>query len=190
MDVSTPILSPAKVAARRQHAPLHRGDTPSVRAQRLGVVVSVYASVRPPLLPLWFALAWYITVAIFYGTSPSIQPHWINSSLISAIVGTILNCNAYASLAEPPAILDWLRGNPFQVARFYLAPFCVSSYSSIVATGASGSFVLVFPSDPAVLGTGLGSGCGVVACAAALRWWLHRTKAELLEREGFASAVV
>jgi hypothetical protein len=57
---------------------------------------------RPGLLPLWAALSWYLAVvgAHFQLAPPTV---FYNALVVSAVVGTILNVNAYAGRAGAAA---------------------------------------------------------------------------------------
>lgn len=96
---------------------------------------------------LWCFLIWYTaTVARHFDPAPAI---WLNALGISAIIGIAL----YLSVREP--------GRPppdrWTVARLFLMPFCVSSFSQLIK---GRGFVLVFPPDAREIGASL------AACAA------------------------
>ena len=83
---------------------------------------------------LWCFLIWYLsTVAQHFDATPGI---WLNALGISAIIGIAL----YLSVREP--------GKPppdrWTVARLFLMPFCVSSFSQLIK---GKGFVLIFPPD-------------------------------------------
>lgn len=84
---------------------------------------------------LWCYLIWYVLVAIrYFDPNPTL---WANSLGISAIMGTAL----YLSTAYAGPVRRELGFWP--VFRFYLMPFCVSSFSALIK---GRDFVLVF--DP------------------------------------------
>ena len=83
---------------------------------------------------LWCFLIWYAaTVVRHFDPAPAI---WLNALGISAIIGVAL----YLSVRDPgkPAPDRWT------IARLFLMPFCVSSFSSLIK---GRGFVLVFPPD-------------------------------------------
>jgi hypothetical protein len=84
---------------------------------------------------LWCYLIWYVLVAVrYFDPNPTL---WANSLGIAAIMGTAL----YLSTAYAGPVRRELGFWP--VFRFYLMPFCVSSFSALIK---GRGFVLVF--DP------------------------------------------
>jgi hypothetical protein len=79
---------------------------------------------------------------------------WGNAALTSALVGTVLNANAYvAPFREHLQLRTWA------IVRFYMIPFCVSSYSALANVF---DFVALFPAQtPATGGTGLALAFGL-----------------------------
>lgn len=71
---------------------------------------------------LWCYLIWYfVTVFFHFDASPSL---WLNSLGISLVIGYGL----LLSVASP----DGKRADRWQIARLFLMPFCVSSFSSLI----------------------------------------------------------
>jgi hypothetical protein len=96
---------------------------------------------------LWCFLIWYTaTVVRHFDPAPAI---WLNALGISAIIGVAL----YLSVREP----DKPPPDRWTIARLFLMPFCVSSFSQLIK---GRGFVLVFPPDAREIGTSL------AACAA------------------------
>lgn len=97
-----------------------------------------FATLKLPKLVLWCYLIWYLmTVFFHFDASPKL---WLNSLGISAVIGTGL----LLSVARPGFSADF-----WQVARLYIMPFCVSSFSALIK---SQGFVLIFsPSSREVL---------------------------------------
>lgn len=83
---------------------------------------------------LWCYLIWYIVVLVRY-FDPSLRI-WLTSLGLAAIIGTAL-------LISSTAHGNTLR--PWQIARLYMMPFFVSSFSALVK---GKQFVLVFSPDP------------------------------------------
>ncbi|HLX68623.1 MAG TPA: hypothetical protein VKV04_03255 [Verrucomicrobiae bacterium] len=85
-------------------------------------------------LILWCYLIWYLVVLVrYFDPSPRI---WLTSLGLSGIIGTALFISSTA------------HGNtlrPWQIARLYMMPFFVSSFSALVK---GKQFVLVFSPDP------------------------------------------
>jgi uncharacterized membrane protein len=93
-----------------------------------------FANLPPGKIVLWCFLIWYLaTVIHHFDPAPAI---WLNALGISAIIGFAL----YLSVREPgrPSPERWT------VARLFLMPFCVSSFSQLIK---GRGFVLVFPPD-------------------------------------------
>lgn len=83
-------------------------------------------------ITLWCYLTWYlVAVALYFDPSPAI---WFNSLGISAIVGFAL----LLSVSQSPS------ANPWQTARLFLMPFCVSSFSALIK---GRGFFLIFPTN-------------------------------------------
>lgn len=84
-------------------------------------------------LILWCYFIWYLVVAFrYFDPSPSL---WLTSLGLGLIVGFALYTNAAASRPEN------VRPDPWQTFRFYLTPFCVSSFAAMVK---GRDFFLVF----------------------------------------------
>lgn len=81
---------------------------------------------------LWCFLLWYLaTVIHHFDATPAI---WLNSLGISAIIGLALYLSVRDPVKPPP--------DRWTVARLFLMPFCVSSFSQLIK---GKGFVLVFP---------------------------------------------
>ena len=106
---------------------------------------------------LWCYLIWYVLVAVrYFDPNPTL---WANSLGISAIMGTAL----YLSTAYAGPVRRELGFWP--VFRFYLMPFCVSSFSALIK---GRGFVLVFDPELAHDISALGvcaTFCAIVALA-------------------------
>ena len=91
------------------------------------------AALTTPRLVLWCYLIWWLfTAARYFDPNPRL---WLTSLGISAIIGTAL----YLSTAHAGKTRTSL--DRYQVFRFYLMPFCVSSFAALVKDR---GFVLVF----------------------------------------------
>jgi hypothetical protein len=89
---------------------------------------------------LWCYLLWYLVVLVrYFDPSPRL---WLTSLGLSGIVGLALLLNAGRPLHR------------WQVVRFFLAPFCVSSFSALVK---GQGFVLVFSPRWGEVAAGLGA---------------------------------
>jgi len=114
------------------------------------------AALTVPRQVLWCYLIWWGFVFVRY-FEPSAEL-WLSSLGISAIIGTGL----YLSTAYGGRVRTRLE--PWQIARLYMMPFCVSSFAALIK---GRGFVLVFhPSLGANL-EALG-GCATFVAAAAL----------------------
>ncbi len=82
---------------------------------------------------LWCYFIWYLVVAVLY-FEPSLKL-WLTSLGLSLFVGTALCVNAASGAGGKASLGRW------QAFRFYLIPFCVSSFSSLVKDR---GFILIF----------------------------------------------
>jgi hypothetical protein len=126
---------------------------PSLRAPWL---VRYLAELTLPRIVLWCYLIWWGFVFARY-FDPSVRL-WLSSLGISAIIGTGL----YLSTAHGGRTRTRLE--PWQVARLYMMPFCVSSFAALIK---GKNFVLVF--DPSLRANLIaGAGCAAFVGAALL----------------------
>lgn len=86
---------------------------------------------------LWFYLIWYMVVVVRY-FDRSVKL-WSTSLGLSVIIGTALVINANSSGS------DSRRLDPWPTFRFFLTPFCVSSFAALVK---GKGFFLVFSPHP------------------------------------------
>lgn len=132
------------------------GGAPAVGAARLPWLVRYLAELTPPRQVLWCYLIWWGFVFVrYFDPSPAL---WLSSLGISAIIGTGL----YLSTAYGGRTRTALE--PWQIARLYMMPFCVSSFAALIK---GRGFFLVF--DPA-LGANVAalSGCAALVGSAAI----------------------
>ena len=82
---------------------------------------------------LWCYLLWYLFVVVtYFDPKPRL---WLSSVGLSIIVGTGLYLSTAHGNRERTRLSFW------QVFRFYLMPFCVSSFSALIK---GRGFVLIF----------------------------------------------
>jgi hypothetical protein len=106
-------------------------------------------------LVLWCYLIWYlVTVTLNFDSTPSI---WLNSLGISVVVGFAL----MLSVAGPEG-----RPDRWQVARLFVMPFCVSSFSSLIK---GRDYVLVAPTGAWPLSVSIGSCVAFVVLVFAIK---------------------
>lgn len=118
--------------------------------------VRYLAELTLPRLVLWCYLIWWGFVFARY-FDPSVRL-WLSSLGIAAIIGTGL----YLSTAHGGR--SRTRLEPWQIARLYMMPFCVSSFAALIK---GKNFVLVF--DPSLGANLLAlSGCAAFVGAALL----------------------
>jgi hypothetical protein len=103
-----------------------------------------FARLTAGKIVLWCFLIWYASTVIHhFDATASI---WLNALGISALIGVAL----YLSVREP--------GKPppdrWTVARLFMMPFCVSSFSQLIK---GRGFVLIFPPQPRELAVSLGA---------------------------------
>jgi hypothetical protein len=100
-------------------------------------VLGYLAELTPPRQVLWCYLIWWTFVlARYFDPSPNL---WLSSLGISGIIGTGLYLST-AHGGRAPTRLE-----PWQIARLYMMPFCVSSFAALIK---GHGFVLVF--DPSL----------------------------------------
>ena len=105
---------------------------------------------------LWCYLIWYLVVLVRY-----FDPHprvWLTSLGLSVIVGIALTLNAASGSSSA-------RPQPWPVFRFFLTPFCVSSFASLVKDR---GFLLIFSPhwEELAVAAGACAGLGVLVLAA------------------------
>ncbi|MDF3068988.1 MAG: hypothetical protein K0R38_4589 [Polyangiaceae bacterium] len=118
------------------------------------------AELTTPRQVLWCYLIWWGFVLVRY-FDPSLGL-WLSSLGISVIIGTGL----YLSTAHGGRTRTALE--PWQIARLYMMPFCVSSFAALIK---GHGFLLVF--DPSLQANvvALLSCAAFVGCAALARRW-------------------
>jgi hypothetical protein len=101
---------------------------------------------------LWCYLIWYLVVLVrYFDPNPLL---WLTSLGLSFIIGFALYISTVSS-ANPVRLGFW------PTFRLFLMPFCVSSFAALVK---GRGFVLVFPTNAAEIGLGLGI-CAVFCVA-------------------------
>ena len=101
-----------------------------------------FANLTTGRIILWCYLIWYLVVLINYFDANA--RIWLTSFGLSAIIGTALYIS---STAHGNKLMPW------QIARLYMMPFCVSSFSALVK---GKQFILVFSPKPAEILLALG----------------------------------
>ena len=92
-------------------------------------------------LILWCYLVWYgVLLVRYFDASPRL---WLTSLGLSLIIGFALLISTTASTENRVTLDRW------QIFRFFLTPFCVSSFSALVK---GQGFVLIFSPKPGELG--------------------------------------
>lgn len=122
----------------------------------MAVIVRYFAAVPTSKIVLWCYLIWYLaTLWHHFDPSPGL---WINSLGISFIIGIGLLLSVTRAPGATP--------DPWQTARLFLMPFCVSSFAALIKDK---NFLFVFPTAPLELATSLVA-CGLfVGLVMALR---------------------
>ena len=151
-----PLLPPHPSAAPLL-SPLQRCCGPSSALCSERAVAAVQRHVlrhsSKPILVLWNVWLWWLYVAITHFET-LIIPTVLHSAIgICLIVGFTLNTNAFALWAanfeaegREPRLSTFLREGPFSALRFFMIPFCVSSYSSMInQEDHAGTFIFLFP---------------------------------------------
>jgi hypothetical protein len=126
------------------------------------MIARYFASLRMPRLVLWCYLAWYLAIVpCYFDPSPVI---WLTALGMSALIGIAL---VFATKVEGQGMDRWT------VFRLFLFPFCVSSYSTLIK---GKGFVLIFPTQPRPLLTGIAACAALVAFRFACRWFIAAKK--------------
>ena len=99
-------------------------------------MISYLHQLRSDKLLLWFYLVWYLTISVIYFDSDPMI--WGTAVGIALIVGFALLLNVSGWPVNFHKLDRW------QVLRFFLIPFCVSSYSLLIRDKGC---VLIFPPD-------------------------------------------
>jgi hypothetical protein len=100
-------------------------------------LVGYLANLTPARITLFCYLIWYLVVAIrYFDPNPWL---WLTSLGLSLIVGYALLINATSSGATKVSLGGW------QKIRFFVVPFCVSSFSALVK---GHNFILIFSPNP------------------------------------------
>ncbi len=113
------------------------------------------AELTPPRQVLWCYLIWWSFVLVRYFDASLTL--WLSSLGISAIIGTGL----YLSTAYGGRVRTALE--PWQIARLYMMPFCVSSFAALIK---GRGFVLVFDPSLRANAAALMACGGFIGCAA------------------------
>lgn len=96
-------------------------------------VVQYFRSLSAPKALLWCYLLWYLFVlVVYFDANPTL---WASSLGLSGIIGTGLYLSTAYAGRERTALGFW------PVLRFYVMPFCVSSFSALIK---GRGFVLIF----------------------------------------------
>ena len=111
---------------------------------------------------LWCYLIWYLVMA---GCNfvPTLRI-WLTSLGISALIGVALMLISTSANRS-------IKADPWQVFRFFLIPFCVSSFSSLVKDC---GFVLIFSPNWRETGLALALCAGFLAVVALVRLFGQR----------------
>jgi hypothetical protein len=96
-------------------------------------IVKYLLNLSSGLKILWCYLFWYLFFLVRYFRWDASL--WGTTLFMSIVVGLALNFNAYGSIR---AIRS---GEPWKIARFFIIPFCVSSYPLLIREQ---NFILIF----------------------------------------------
>lgn len=95
-------------------------------------LIGYLAGLTYGMIILWCFLIWYIYFVFKY-FDPAFDI-WLRSFGIAVFVGFALNINSFGTID------GILHADPFQVFRFFLIPFCVSSFPALL----KGKGLLIF----------------------------------------------
>lgn len=127
-----------------------------------------FASLAPGKTVLWCYLLWYlVNASVLFDPAPAI---WLNSAGISLVIGLALRLSVSNAAQAAPNAARW------QTFRLFCMPFCVSSFATLIK---GQHYVLVFPTNPRVLGASVFACVAFVALCQllrrAMRWVDERT---------------
>jgi hypothetical protein len=106
---------------------------------------------------LWCYFIWWATVLVrYFDPNPRL---WMTSSGLAVIIGIALTLNAKS--ASPQTTLQ-----PWPVFRFFLTPFCVSSFAALVKDR---GFLLIFSPRWGELASAAGACAGLGALVLAAK---------------------
>ena len=88
-------------------------------------LASYLSSLSAGMKTLWCCLIWYVYFALKY-FEPDVEL-WLRSIGIAVLIGVVLNLNAFHSFKNIRKT-----SNKWQVFRFFLIPFCVSSFPALI----------------------------------------------------------
>jgi hypothetical protein len=129
---------------------------PSRDMVRLSPPLNYLANLTPGRVTLWCYLIWYlVSVVVHFDNSLGV---WLNSLGISAVIGIALLLSIGHESAHS--------SSRWQTFRFFLMPFCVSSFSALIK---GQGYILVFPSQPFVLSMSLALCALFVICVYVLK---------------------
>jgi hypothetical protein len=129
-------------------------------------LISYFASLSPGKTVLWCYLLWYLVNAgALFDPSPAI---WLNSAGISVVIGLALRLSVSNAGQPASSAARW------QTFRLFLMPFCVSSFATLIK---GQHYLLVFPTDPQVLGRSVLACAAFVLACRLLKWIVPRDAA-------------
>jgi len=140
---------------------------PTVFAPRQTCMGLAQGSVRPPLVLMSGCLLYYVVIML---SLPSEAYNWWQAGLVSLLIGTVLNINAFSGASDHAR--QYISKCKFQIIRFFVVPFCVSSFSA--RTQAS-DFWTVIPLQPELLAKALAASASGSLFLLALHCYLTGT---------------
>lgn len=132
------------------------------------ILTSIYQNfLDARIIILLLYLAWYLWIVINFTLPADTAPvKWGTSILLSVFVGTALNINAYI-----PPFEEHISLRRWAIFRFYIIPFCVSSYSNVSFYY---NFIALFPVHDYVTGViGIGFVVGLGIILVVIRWYVE-----------------
>lgn len=135
-------------------------SAPAQPAPRSPSLIRYLADLTLPRQVLWCYLIWWLFVlGRYFDPSPTL---WLSSLGIAAIIGTgLFLSTAHGGRARTPL-------EPWQIARLYIMPFCVSSFAALIK---GRGFILVFDPVLSANASALLTCAGLIASAALARRW-------------------
>lgn len=120
---------------------------------------SLHETTRPAIILLTTFFSWWAFIITSFAVPARA---WGTAIVTSALVGTALNANAYHAPLQ-----EYAHKHQWAIARFYVIPFCVSSYSAVANAN---SFVALFPVENVAVGiNGIAIALSIAAALAITR---------------------
>ena len=133
-------------------------------------IICYLARLTTARIVLWCYFLWYVVAAAHhFESTPRL---WLTSFGLAIVIGIALVLNTASNQGSPR---EWVRANRWAAFRFFLTPFCVSSFAALVK---GKGFILIVSPRPREVAEGIlvcASFVALTRVAAWLNsWWAWR----------------